>query len=186
MVESVSMSAGIASRYAQAVFELADESSSLDELEKDVVDLRAAISDSADLRTLINSPVYGREDMKRAIVEVANKMGVSASIANTLALMAMKRRLPALPAMLARVEVLIDERKGIAKAEVVSARELSTEEIGRLSELLRRKAGKDVRIDHSVDSSLLGGLVVKLGSKMVDSSVKSRLFHLKSVMHEVF
>ena len=186
MVETVSMSAGIASRYAQAVFELADESDSLDALEKDVADLRAAISDSADLRTLINSPVYGREDMTRAIVEVANKMGVSATLAKTLALMAMKRRLPALPAVLGRIEALIDGRKGIVKAEVVSARELSAEEIERLSDLLRRKAGKDVRIDHSVDVSLLGGLVVKLGSKMVDSSVKSRLVHLKSVMHEVF
>ena len=180
------MSAGIASRYAQAVFELADESDSLDVLERDVADLRAAISDSTDLRTLINSPLYGREDMTRAIVAVASKMGVSASIANALALMAMKRRLPALPAMLARIEVLVDERKGIAKAEVVSARELSADELERLSELLRRKAGKDVRIDHSVDLSLLGGLVVKLGSKMVDSSVRSRLFHLKSAMHEVF
>ena len=186
MVESVSMSAGIASRYAQAVFEIADESASLDALEKDVADLRAAISDSADLRMLINSPVYARDDMRCAIVEVANKVVVSASVANTLALMAMKRRLPALPATLARIEVLIDERKGIAKAEVVSARELSAEETERLSGLLRRKAGKDVRIDRSVDPSLLGGLVVKLGSKMVDSSVKSRLFHLKSVMHEVF
>ena len=186
MVETVSMSAGIASRYAQAVFELADESDSLDALEKDVADLRAAISGSADLRTLINSPVYGRDDMKRAIVEVANRMGVGASIADALALMAMKRRLAVLPAMLARIEALIDGRKGIARAEVVSARELSAEEIERLSDLLRRKAGKGVRIDRSVDVSLLGGLVVKLGSKMVDSSVKSRLFHLKSVMHEVF
>ena len=180
------MSAGIASRYAQAVFELADESDSLDVLERDVADLRDAISESADLRTLINSPVYGREDMKRAIVDIAEKMGVSASIKNALALMAMKRRLPALPAVLARIEVLVDERKGVVKAEVVSARELNAEEVEQLSELLGRKAGRKVKIDRSVDPSLLGGLVAKMGSKMVDSSVKSRLSHLKNAMHEVF
>ena len=186
MVETVSMSAGIASRYAQAVFELADESDALDVLERDVADLREAISGSADLRTLINSPVYGREDMTRAIVEIAEKMGVSTSIKNTLALMAMKRRLPALPAVLARIEVLVDERKGVVKAEVVSARELSAEEAEQLSELLGRKVGREVKIDHSVDPSLLGGLVAKMGSKMVDSSVRSRLSHLKNAMHEVF
>ena len=186
MVETVSMSAGIASRYAQAVFELADESDSLDVLERDVADLRDAISGSADLRTLINSPVYGREDMTRAIVEIAEKMGLSASVKNALALMAMKRRLPALPAVLARTEVLVDERKGVVKAEVVSARELSAEEVEQLSELLGRKAGREVKIDRSVDPSLLGGLVAKMGSKMVDSSVKSRLSHLKSAMHEAF
>ena len=186
MVETVSMSAGIASRYAQAVFELADESDSLDVLERDAAALRDAISGSADLRTLINSPVYGREDMTRAIVEIAEQMGLSASLKNALALMAMKRRLPALPAVLARIEVLVDERKGVVKAEVVSARELSAEEIEQLSELLGRKAGREVKIDRSVDPSLLGGLVAKMGSKMVDSSVKSRLSHLKNAMHEVF
>ena len=182
MPENVSMTSGIASRYATAVFEICREEGSLDEA--DVAQLRSALGMSADLRTLIYSPVYAREEMERAIAAVAVRMNLSNTVRNAVSVMAQKRRLFALPQALDRIDALISDHKGIAKAEVVSAEPLSEQQIKRLAEILGRKAGKEVVLDITVDAGLIGGLVAKVGSKMVDCSTRTILSNLKDAMQE--
>ena len=185
MQENLSVSAAIAARYAAALFELATETEALDDLERDVVVLRDAIHESKDLRTLIRSPLYSREQMAAAISGTAELLELSGFMRNTLSLMATNRRLFAAPAMLDRIKALVDEKNGVVIAKIVSAHELSESEVDELAEALRRKVGKTVRFELSVDKNLIGGLVVKLGSKMVDSSVRTHLSHLKTTMQEV-
>lgn len=182
MVETVSVSAGIAARYAQAAFELADEAEGLDRLASEASDLRAALEESADFRSLIRSPIHSREEMANAVAAIAARMGLGPVLANTLSLMAAKRRLFALPAMLARVDELISARKGVTRAQIVSAQELDADELARISELLRNSAGTDVEIEVSVDESLIGGLMAKLGSRMVDGTLRTRLSNLGNAM----
>ena len=184
MSESASVSAGIASRYASAIFELA-EAGGLDALESDVAALKAALAESGELRGAISSPVYSREDLSNAVAELSENMGLGEFVGNALSLMAMRRRLFVLPHLLDRINELIAEDKGLVTADVVSARELSEEQMNRLKESLHAIAGKDVRIEAAVDESLIGGLIVKLGSKMVDSSLKAKLLNIENAMKEV-
>jgi F-type H+-transporting ATPase subunit delta len=183
--ETASISTGIASRYAAAMFELSREQGAMAQLEKDVAALGAALSDSADLRRLIGSPLYSREDMGRAIDAVAAATGLSRSFRNLLALMAQNRRLFVLPQLVARLRAMIAEAKGEITAEVTSAKALTKTQSDRLARTLSASAGKDVNITATVDESLIGGLVVKIGSKMIDTSIRSRLMALQNTMKEV-
>ncbi len=183
--EPASISSGIAARYAAAVFELAKDEGALPALEKDMDALGAAWSESADLRDLATSPVYAREEQQKAIAAVAAKMGLSTVTANTLALMGSKRRLFVLPQMVADVQNRIATEKGEITAEVTAAAALSPEQAARLAATLKARAGKDVKLKTTVDESLIGGLVVKLGSSMIDTSVKARLAALQNAMKEV-
>ncbi|ABA78450.1 F0F1 ATP synthase subunit delta [Rhodobacter sphaeroides] len=185
MSEPASISSGIAARYAAAVFELAKDEGALPALEKDMDALGAAWSESADLRDLATSPVYAREEQQKAIAAVAAKMGLSTVTANTLALMGSKRRLFVLPQMVADVQNRIATEKGEITAEVTAAAPLSPEQAARLAATLKARAGKDVKLKTTVDESLIGGLVVKLGSSMIDTSVKARLAALQNAMKEV-
>nr|WP_237685031.1 F0F1 ATP synthase subunit delta [Szabonella alba] len=183
--ESASISSGIAARYATAVFELAKDEKALNVLEGDVDALDAALSGSADLRDLISSPVYTRDDQGKAIAAIAKKMGLSPLFANTLALMASKRRLFVLPQMVALLRDLISAEKGEVMAEVTSAVKLSAAQAKELAATLKARVGKDVKLKTAVDESLIGGLVVKLGSTMIDTSVKAKLAALQNAMKEV-
>ncbi|MBL4918937.1 F0F1 ATP synthase subunit delta [Szabonella alba] len=185
MSESASISSGIAARYATAVFELAKDEKALNVLEGDVDALDAALSGSADLRDLISSPVYTRDDQGKAIAAIAKKMGLSPLFANTLALMASKRRLFVLPQMVALLRDLISAEKGEVMAEVTSAVKLSAAQAKELAATLKARVGKDVKLKTAVDESLIGGLVVKLGSTMIDTSVKAKLAALQNAMKEV-
>ncbi|WP_435257890.1 F0F1 ATP synthase subunit delta [Thioclava sp. FR2] len=185
MSETASISSGIAARYAAAVFDLAKEAKALKALEADTDALAAALDASADLKSLIASPVVSREDQARAIGAVAAKMKVSDLVANTLQLMASKRRLFVLPQMLADLAARIAEDKGEVTAEVTSAAELSADQAKKLAATLKARVGKDVKLKTAVDESLIGGLVVKLGSTMIDTSVKARLAALQNAMKEV-
>lgn len=183
--ESASISTSIAGRYASAVFDLAKEGDAVAGLEKDVAALSAALGDSADLRDLIASPVYSRDQQRGAIGAIAQKMGLSATMANTLALMASNRRLFTLPQLLARLTDMIAEDKGEMTAEVTAAQALSAEQENKLAQTLASKTGKTVKLNIRVDDSLIGGMIVKLGSKMIDTSVRSRLASLQNAMKEV-
>lgn len=183
--ETASISSGIAARYATALFDLAKESKGLKALEGDVDALDAALSSSADLRDLISSPVYSREDQGNAIAAVAAKAGLSALTANTLALMAQKRRLFVLPQLLSDLRARIAAEKGEVTAEVTAATALSAEQSAKLAETLKARVGKDVKVNVAVDESLIGGLVVKLGSTMIDTSIRSKLAALQNAMKEV-
>lgn len=185
MSEPASISAAIAGRYAMAVFELARDDKGLKALESDVDALGAALEGSADLADLISSPVYSRDQQGTAIGALAAKMGLSAPLANGLALMAQKRRLFALPQLIKALRALIAEEKGEVTAEVTSATALSKAQADKLAATLKAQTGKTVKLAMSVDESLIGGMIVKLGSKMIDSSVKSKLASLQNAMKEV-
>ena len=180
--EPVSISAGIAERYASALFELARDGKALKGLEKDVDALDAALSSSADLRDLIASPIYSREDQAAA---VAAKMKLSDLVANTLALMAQKRRLFVLPQLLWSLRGMIAEAKGEVTAVVASAVALTDAQAAALAETLKARVGKTVKLKSSVDPSLIGGLVVKVGSVMVDTSIRAKLAAMQNAMKEV-
>jgi F-type H+-transporting ATPase subunit delta len=176
---------GIAHRYATALFELARDGKALPALEADVAALGEALSGSADFRTLISSPVITRDDQARAITTLGGKMGLSPFAANTLQLMAAKRRLFVLPQLVAALRELIAAHKGEVTADVTAAQALSSEQSARLAETLKASVGKDVKINLAVDESLIGGLVVKVGSKMIDTSIRAKLAQLQNAMKEV-
>ena len=185
MANTASISANVAGRYAQAVFELVREQGGLDQLAAQVESLGAALKDSADLRTLISSPLFSREEKENAIGAVADRMGLSPVLGNTLRLMAQNRRLFALPQLAERLSALIAEARGEVTADVVSAAPLTADQERRLTETLARKSGKTVKLNARVDEGLIGGMIVKLGSQMIDSSIRSKLASLQNVMKEV-
>lgn len=185
MSESASMSLGIAGRYAQALFELARETNALDVLERDADAVQDALLLSADLSALIASPVVEREEQARAMAAISAKMGLSALISNTIALMAQKRRLFVLPHLMADLLRRIAVEKGVVTAEVTAPAALSDAQVTALTSSLSARVGKHVTLKTTVDASLIGGLVVKLGSRMIDTSVKAKLAALQNSMKEV-
>ncbi len=183
--ESVSISSGIAARYATAVFDLAKEGKKLKALEGDIDALAVALDESADLSDLIGSPLYSREQQGAAIAAIADKMKLSPTVKSTLGLMAANRRLFVLPQLLAALRDMIADEKGEVTAEVTSAKALTKAQSDKLAKSLKASVGKTVKINASVDESLIGGLIVKVGSKMIDSSIKSKLANLQNAMKEV-
>ena len=183
--EPASISTGIASRYAKAMFDLAYDGKALASLETDVDALDAALRGSADLRDLITSPLYTRDDQAAAIAAVAGKMGLSKDVTSLLGLMAAKRRLFVLPQLITVLRAMIAAEKGEVTAEVASAKALTKTQADKLAKTLSAQAGKDVKIIQTVDESLIGGLVVKIGSKMIDTSIASKLQALQNTMKEV-
>ncbi|MDA9208048.1 F0F1 ATP synthase subunit delta [Octadecabacter sp.] len=182
--EPASISSGIAARYATAVFELSSGAKGLKALESDIDALAAALEGSEDLRDLIGSPLYSREQQAAAIAGVAKKMKLSKTMANTLALMASKRRLFVVPQMVASLRAMIAEAKGEVTADVVSAKALTKAQSDKLAKTLKASIGSDVKVNSTVDETLIGGLIVKVGSKMIDTSVKSKLAALQNTMKE--
>ena len=185
MSESASISSGIAERYATAVFEIVKENNNLAKLESNLDDLSAALSESADLRDLLHSPIYSRDAQGAAIDAIATKMGLIPALHNVLRLMASKRRLFVVPQMVIRLRDMIAADKGEVTADVTSAKALSPAQRDKLAATLKEKVGRDVKINAVVDESLIGGLVVKVGSKMIDTSIRSKLNSLQSAMKEV-
>ncbi len=185
MSEPASISAGIAGRYATAIFDLAREDKAIDPLERDVDALATALRDSAEFRTMIASPIVSRDDQGRAIGALAKAMKLTPTMSNALALMAGRRRLFVLPQMLQALRDRIAAEKGEVTAQVRSAAPLSDAQKKKLAEVLASKTGSTVRLDTTVDASLIGGLVVKVGSRMIDTSIRSRLAALQNAMKEV-
>lgn len=185
MSSATSLTSGVAGRYATALFEIAKESKSLDQLESDVDALGAALGESADLRGMLASPVYTREDQRRAIKALADKMGLGKPLANTLGLMAENRRLFVVPGLLGQLKALIADERGELTAEVTAAKALTKAQTEALAGKLKQSFGKDVKIDVTVDENLIGGLVVRVGSQMIDTSIRAKLAQLQHVMKEV-
>ncbi|MEO0821978.1 MAG: F0F1 ATP synthase subunit delta [Pseudomonadota bacterium] len=184
MSESATITAGVAGRYATALFELAVETDSLASVENDVNALSAALSESADLRELIESPIYGRDAQGRAMAAIGAALGLGSFTAGTLGVMASKRRLFALPAVLTLFRERLAAHRGEVTAEVTAARALTEAQQTALAEALKGKMGREVALDIRVDDSLIGGLIVKVGSKMIDTSIRSKLAALKTTMRE--
>ena len=185
MSGTASFSHGIAGRYATALFEIAKEAKKLPAVEKDLIALDEAISGSSDLQNLITSPIYTRDEQGAVMAEVAKKMKLGKELANTVGLMAAKRRLFAVPGMISSVKALIADEKGEVTAEVTSAKALTKAQETKLAASLKKSFEKDIVIHATVDESLIGGLIVKVGSKMIDTSIKSKLSNLQNAMKEV-
>ncbi|WP_400084072.1 F0F1 ATP synthase subunit delta [Yoonia sp. R78084] len=185
MSETAGISTGIATRYATAVFDLAKEGKVIKALESDVASLEAAMAESADLRTLLTSPLYSREQQSGAIVAIAKKMKLSDTTSNVLALLASKRRLFVLPQLIAVLQDMLSEERGEVTAEVTTAKALTKAQADKLAKTLKAQVGKSITIKETVDESIIGGLIVKVGSKMIDTSIASKLNALQSKMKEV-
>lgn len=185
MSEPASISTGIADRYATAMFDLAEEEGALAALETDLDRLEGALAESADLRDLITSPVYGREACEAAMGRLSEAMELSPTSGNTLRLMARKRRLFVLPALLRALRGMIAAHKGEVTADVVTAKALTKAQSEKLAATLKASVGREVKLNATVDETLIGGLVVKVGSRMIDMSIKAKLDALQNTMKEV-
>ncbi|WP_420394450.1 F0F1 ATP synthase subunit delta [Acuticoccus sp.] len=175
---------GVAQRYASALFELARERDALEETERDAALVRRMIAESEDLRRLVKSPVFSADDQVRALGAVLASHDVAGLVANFARLVASNRRLFALPDMLDAFATLMARHRGETLAVVTSAEPLSDAQRTALEEALAQKAGGTVQLQTSVDPSLIGGLVVRLGSQMIDTSVRTRLQGLRLAMKE--
>ena len=176
---------GIAGRYAQAVFDLSREGGDLAALESDVAALDEAIRASSDLRDAMASPVLSRTEQEAAIGAVASKLGLGATLSNTLRLMARKRRLFAAPALVESLRAMLADEKGEVTAQVRAATPLSDDQRARLADALKASTGKAVNVEVTVDEALIGGLVVRVGSRMIDTSIRAKLDALQNSMKEV-
>ena len=184
MSSDLAPTTGVAGRYATALFDLAQESGAADAIEAELKSLSAAIDGSSDLKSFIASPVYSREDQVNAIVAIAKDAKLSEMTANFLTLVTHNGRLFALPSIIAAFQALAADARGEISAEVTSAAALNDEQLKALRLEIETMAGKAVNLRAKTDPDLLGGLIVKIGSKMIDSSLRTKLNRLKTVMKE--
>ena len=182
MATDGSVVTGLSGRYARALYELADEARRLDEVADDLRSLASALDQSDDLRRLVRSPVLSRDEQARAVAAVMAAMGTGDLVRRTVGLLAQKRRLFALKDIIADYLRLLAAHRGETTAEVASARELSADELERLRATLKTIVGRDVAVETRVDPELLGGLVVRVGSRMLDSSIRTKLQRLELAM----
>lgn len=182
---TASLTSGAAGRYATALFEIADEAKRLKPVEADLDALAGALAESSDLRDLVISPIYPRDQQARAMQAICAKMDLGSEVSNTVALMASNRRLPELGAAIAGFKALAAAERGELTADVSSATKLSAEQRKALTASLSSSLGKKITMNETVDPSLIGGLIVKVGSVMVDTSIKSKLSQLQNAMKEV-
>jgi F-type H+-transporting ATPase subunit delta len=173
---------GIAGRYAAALYELADENKALDAVASDLSGLKALIAESADLAKLVQSPLIDRDDKAAAMNAVLEQAGVDDLTRRFIGVVARNNRLFALPGMIDAFLAELAERRGEVTAEVASARPLNETQLASITETLRSALGGRVAIEPRVDPSLIGGLVVRVGSRMIDASLKSKLQRLQVAM----
>ncbi|MBI5165994.1 MAG: F0F1 ATP synthase subunit delta [Magnetospirillum sp.] len=172
----------IADRYATALFGLADSMNLLDQVAEDLTTLKAMIRASADLRRLVGSPVLSRNQQGQAVTALAKAAGFSVLTLNFLGLAAKNRRLFVLEGVIAAYLGRLAARRGEMSASVESAVALTDTQVSQLAAALKAAYGSNITVETTVDPGLLGGLVVKVGSRMVDSSLKTKLQHLKLAM----
>ncbi len=166
-------------RYARALFDLAEETGALDRVRADLRGLKAMLAESADLRRMIASPAFAAEDKGKALVALSVKAGFDMTTAKFLGLLTQNRRASDLPAVIASFERLYAKHAGLVAAEVTTAVELTARQLDGVRAALRQSLGKDPEIETRVDPSILGGLKVKVGSRLYDASLKTRLDQLK-------
>ena len=177
-----SIAASLSGRYATALFELAAEARSIDAVEASLSKVRAALDQSDDFKALTTSPVVAREAAAKAALSTADELGVDGVTRNFLGVLADNRRLGELPAIIRAFRLLAARHRGEVTAEVTSAHPLEGEQVEALKQSLRQRVGRDVNVELAVDPQLLGGLVVRIGSQMIDSSIRTRLNALASAM----
>ena len=179
------MVSGMAGRYANALFELALEEHAIDAVKADLDRFDALIAESPDLQRLVRSPVFTAEEQGKALSAVLAKAEITGLAANFLKLVAANRRLFASPAMIKAFKTLVARHKGEVTAQVTVAEALNDKHLAALKDALKTVTGLDVGLDVTVDPAIIGGLTVKLGSRMVDSSLRTKLNTIKHAMKEV-
>jgi F-type H+-transporting ATPase subunit delta len=178
--------AGMPGRYASALFSLARDGNATDSVAASLDSFDRMIAESADLERLVRSPVFSSEEQVKAVGAVLDRAEITGITANFIKLVADKRRLFFIREMIATYHKLNDSYRGVARAEVTSAAPLSDANLVSLKEALKGvTGGKDVEVTAKVDPSIIGGLVVKLGSRMVDGSLKTKLNAIRTRMKEV-
>ncbi|RUX25793.1 F0F1 ATP synthase subunit delta [Mesorhizobium sp. M2A.F.Ca.ET.042.01.1.1] len=185
MAQSSSPISAVAERYAGSLFELALQDNSVAKVEADLTSFEAMLNGSDDLKRLIDSPVFSSEDQAKAIAAIVDKAGITGLVGNFLRVVARNRRLFAVPGMIKAFRQIAADYRGEASAEVISAHALTAAQQTELKATLKSIAGKDVAIAMTVDPSLLGGLIVKMGSRQIDTSLKTKLNSLKLALKEV-
>jgi len=175
----------MAGRYATALFELAREENKLEETERALVGLSASLDESDDLRRLVRSPIFSATEQSAALAGIAKEARLPGLAANFLQLLVKNRRLFALRDIIAGFRKLSADHRNELTADVTSAVALSESQADELKATLKAKTGKSITLIEKVDPAILGGLVVKIGSRMVDSSIRTKLNNLKYAMKEV-
>jgi len=185
VAQGESIVSGVAGRYAQALFELAQESKSIDQVGAELARFDALVAGSEDLQRLVRSPVFTAEEQTRAIAAILERTGIAGLAGNFLRLVAAQRRLFAVRGMVKAFEKLADAHRGVVRAEVTVAEKPSEALAADIKQALSEVAGKNVAVDLRIDPAIIGGLVVKIGSRMVDSSLRTKLNGIKVAMKEV-
>lgn len=185
MADTSQMISGVAERYASSLFELAREGGSIDAVGADLDRFQALLDESDDLKRLVASPVFSAEEQQRAVSAVAAKAGIAGVVGNFLKVVASNRRLFALPGMIRAFRQIAAEHRGEVTAEVTSAHALTAAQEKELKSALKGVTGKNVDINVTVDPTLLGGLIVKIGSRQIDTSLRTKLSTLKLALKEV-
>jgi len=166
---------GLTGRYASALIELADAASNLDKVAEDLTSLRAMIQDSTDLDRVINSPVLSREEQVNVMTALCTKAEMDDLTTNFVGTVAQNRRLPVLVGMITAFLDELSRRRGEAKAHVTSAKKLTAGQLKAVTDVLKKAVGTKVSLETAVDETLLGGMIVKVGSRMIDTSLKTQL-----------
>lgn len=182
---SETASTGLADRYASALFELAEEKGVLDQVAGDLRDLKTMIAESADFRRFVESPVLSRAEQVKGVTALAEKAGMQGITRNFLGLAASNRRLFALPGIINGFLAKLAALRGEVTADVVSAKPLTDAQRDALAASLKQATGKDVALTTAVDPALIGGLIVRVGSRMIDNSLRTKLQRLQLAMKGV-
>lgn len=178
--------ASVAGRYASALFDLATEARQVPDVEAQLAKFQAMLDGSKDLQRLVASPAFSADEQSRAMAAVLAKAGIGGLAGNFLQLIARNRRLFAAADMMKSFRTLAARARGEVDAEVISAFPLDAKQLEALNDTLRASVGgKQIKMNSRVDPGLLGGLVVKMGSRMVDSSLRTKLASLKTRLKEV-
>lgn len=176
---------GVAERYASALFELALSEKKLDAVEKDLGRFSELLKGSEDLTRLVRSPVFGADEQTKAVEAVLSKAKISGLTGNFIKVVASNRRLFVLPDMIRAFATFLADHRGEMAAEVSVAQALNATQEKQLKTALKGVVGKDVALDMTVDPSLLGGMIVKIGSRQIDTSLRTKLSSLKLALKEV-
>ena len=176
---------GLSGRYALAIFDLANENNALQAVESDFSSLRTMLAESEELGALVSSPVISSEDQGKGVAAIASSAGFNPLTTKFLGVLAANRRLTALKSIMDAFDRLAADQRGEMSASVTSAKKLTATQLKSLQKNLKSALGQDVAIESIVDESLLGGLKVKVGSRMIDSSLKTKLDNLAIAMKGV-
>jgi F-type H+-transporting ATPase subunit delta len=174
----------MAGRYATALFDLAKEVNAIDAVQADLARFDALVVESADLLRLVRSPAFSTDEQLKALTAVLDRAGIGGLAGNFLKLVTTNRRLFAVRDMIKAFGELVAQHKGEATAQVTVAEQLKDEHVQSLRSALKAVSGKNVSLDIKVDPAIIGGLIVKLGSRMVDSSLRTKLNAIKHAMKE--